>query len=169
MPPDVRVWWRGLGRRETRVLALWAVVLLLLCGWRLVSPHRHSVYPIFAGAARGWLSAQDLYRKEAEPYRYSPFVTVLLVPLGVLPDAAGGVLWRCLNAAALLLALAWWCAAALPRPLTGDQRALVLLLVLPLAVGNLHNGQSNPLVLAFLLAAVTAVARSGDRATTRGP
>src|SRR5262249_34091107 len=63
------------------------------------------------------------------------------------------------NAGIFLGALFCWTRDALPRRLTRAQRATLFLLILPLAAGNLNNGQSNPLLLGLLLAAVTAAAR----------
>lgn len=160
MPPDPA------GRLEKLVVALWCAAVLAVSVRAAVLP-AHSVYPIFSGAARNWLAGADLYRPVGEPYRYSPLVTTLFVALGLLPDAMGGVLWRGLSAGAFLGALGWWCATALPRDLTRTGRAWLFLLVLPLAVGNLHNGQSNTLVIALLLAGVTALAtgRAGRHET----
>jgi hypothetical protein len=70
----------------------------------------------------------------------------------------GGVLWRLVNGSVYLAALAWWCRAVVPQKVTRTQRALLFLLVLPLSVGSLHNGQSNALVLGLLLVAVAGVA-----------
>jgi hypothetical protein len=150
--------WYGLDRLEKLVVVLWAAAIVVISVRAAVVPHR-SVYPIFSGAARNWLAGDDLYRRAGpDDYRYSPLVATLFVPLGLLADRVGGVLWRELSAAAYLGALAWWCAAALPRSLARAERAWLFLLVLPLSLGNLNNGQSNTLVLALLLLGVTALA-----------
>jgi hypothetical protein len=138
------------------VVAVWAAVLLILCARLLVTDRGQGVYPIFANAARKWLAGQDLYRGPGEPYRYSPLAAVALVPLSGLPDRLGGIVWRLLNAGVLLGGLAWWCRAVLA--LTHRQRALFFLLVLPLSVGSLNNGQSNPLLLGLLLIGGAAAA-----------
>jgi hypothetical protein len=165
MLPDAVRRLRGLGRWERVALALWVAALIAVGARFAVAQHGHSVYPIFVGAARHWLAGADLYQPCAEPYRYSPLVAVLLVPLSLLPDQLGEVLWRGLNVAIFLGALAWWCRAVLPRPLTGAQVALMFLLVLPLSIGNLHNGQSNTLVLGLILAAVAALATPDESST----
>jgi hypothetical protein len=128
----------------------------------LASPKANSVYPIFVTAARHWLAGEDLYQPVAELYRYSPFVATLMIPFSLLPETAGGVLWRLLNAGVFLGALGWWGLAVLPRPLTQAQMAGLFLLVVPLSIGSLNNGQSNALVLGLLLAATAAVARGRD-------
>jgi hypothetical protein len=133
-------------------------ILLAVTVRCLVNPRANSVYPVFANAARNWLAKGDLYELVGDPYRYSPLVAALLVPLGILPDQLGGVLWRLANAGVYLGALAWWGRSVLPQPLSGVQQALLFLLVVPLSTGNLNNGQSNALVLGLLLAAVAGVA-----------
>src|SRR5262249_12014393 len=153
---------------ERIALAVWLVVLLGICSRLLVSSRSPGVYPIFAGAARHWLAGEDLYRPGGEPYRYSPLVAICFVPFSVLPDPWGGILWRLLNAGVFLGGLAWWCRVVLPVPITPTRRAILFLLVVPLALGSLNNGQSNALVLGLLLASGAAgAARRRDPAERR--
>jgi hypothetical protein len=155
---------RSAGGWERLAVAAWVLVVLVVCGRGLALPHSHSLYPIFATAAHNWRAGEPLYdpahqaAAHLDAFRYSPLVAALLTPLAAMPERLGNVLWRLLNAGVFLAGLAWWCRAVLPRSLSRDQRALLFLLVLPLCVGNLNNGQSNPLVLGFILAAVAAVA-----------
>jgi hypothetical protein len=146
-----------LNRWQQLAIAVWIVILLAITARCLFAPRANSVYPIFAGAARNWLAGVDLYRSGGDPYRYSPLVAALLVPFSFLPDQVGGIFWRLLNAVGYLGALAWWTRAVLPKPVTTSQQALLFLLVVPLSVGSLNNGQSNPLILALLLAACALV------------
>lgn len=139
-------------------VSVWAVILLGISLRGLPWSRSSGVYPIFAEAARRWLVGDDLYLPSMQPYRYSPPATVLLLPFALLPDRLGGTLWRLVNAAAYLAALGWWVRAVLPRPLSPAERAGLFLLVIPLSLGSLNNAQSNPLVLALLLAGVAAAA-----------
>jgi hypothetical protein len=140
-------------------ISLWATILLVLCLRGLLNGRSNSVYPIFAEAGRRFLAGVDLYRGEGGQYRYSPLVAALFVPFTVCPDSLGGVLWRLLNAAVYLTAIAWWCRFVLAGCLTASQQAILYLLIVPLSVGSLNNAQSNPLVLGLLLASVAAVAQ----------
>src|SRR5207249_4467291 len=104
------------------------------------------------------LAGHNLYTlTQYDVYRYSPLVAAAFVPLGSLPDWLGGVLWRLLSAAVYLSALAWWGRTMMqPRaPLPGGQPDLrdaaamdrtglawLFLLVIPLSLDNLNNGQS---------------------------
>jgi hypothetical protein len=142
-------------RLRLLVVLIWSGTLLVICCCAYLSARSHSVYPIFSGAARNWRAGLDLYQSTEEPYRYSPLVAILLVPFSQLPDTLGGVAWRMLNAGVLLGALGWWCRSVLGP---GTRANLLFLLILPLAVGSLHNGQSNALVLGLLLTALVGAA-----------
>lgn len=159
----IRSWYRGLDGWGRLALWVWAMMLLAICGRAFVWPRIHSVYPIFANAARTWLAGADLYGvsasgRQLDPYRYSPLVAVLLLPFSALPDRVGGVLWRLLNAAVFLGGMAWWSRAVVPLPLAQTQRAALFLLVVPFSIGSLNNGQSNPLLIGLLLIATAGVA-----------
>jgi Glycosyltransferase family 87 len=147
-------------RWRTLAVLVWATVLIAVCTRAFLTPHTKSIYPILSLAARNWLVGADLYGQLApglDRFRYSPLVAALLVPFSLLPDGLGAALWRLLNAAVYLGAFAWWIRALLPSSLTVSQRALLFLLIVPLSVGSLNNGQSNALVLGLLLAGVAAV------------
>ena len=142
-------------------VSVWAVFAIVSCvrafGW----PWSHSVYPIYANAARQWLVGGRLYQPAdgLDVYRYSPSVAVFLVPLAQLPDRLGGVLWRLINLAVYLGALAWWVRTVAPLRLSRGQRAVFFFLVFLPSIGSLNNGQSNVLVMSLLLAAVAGVRR----------
>jgi hypothetical protein len=91
---------------------------------------------------------------DGEPFRYSPLTAALLAPLHVLPVWLGNVMWRLLNAGVLLGGFAAWLRGPLPWRPDAVQQALLFLLLLPLAMGSLNNGQTNPLMTGLLLYAV---------------
>jgi hypothetical protein len=147
----------------TWVLAAWALVFAITSVRVLVSkPRTHSDYLTFANTARNWTAGKGIYRQVGDDgyyddFRYSPAVAVALVPFSVLPDKVGNVLWRLVNLAAFLAALAWWGRKVAISEAGPASLALLFLLVLPLSIGNINNGQSNPLVLGLMLAAVAGV------------
>src|SRR5262245_49755812 len=161
--PPLRKGGRGFAPWEKWAVAAWVLVIGVAALRALAWPRTHSVYPIFAQAARNWQEGQPLYAQAAptagawDVFRYSPLVAAALTPLSWLPDPAGGVLWRLINAGALLGGIFWFSRAVL-LVFAGNRRGLLFLLVLPLAAGNLNNGQSNPLVLGLVLGAVAAAA-----------
>lgn len=139
-------------------LVVWLLIVGIVSIRCFIKPRANSVYPIFSAAAQRWLAGSDLYGTEGEPYRYSPVVTAFFIPLSTLPDRVSGALWRLLNSFVYLTAFMWWCRVVLPRSLTVNHLGLLLLLIVPLSIGSLNNGQSNALVLGLLLAGVAAAA-----------
>jgi hypothetical protein len=103
----------------------------------------------------------DLYQPPADgldQFRYSPLVAGALVPFTMLPLTLGGVVWRLLNAGVYLSAFCWCCQTIFPIQVNSAQRGVLLLLVIPLSVGSVNNGQSNPLVIGLMLATVACAA-----------
>lgn len=140
-------------------LAVWAVAFLAIAIRVAVDrPGHRSVFAIYAEAARHWRGGIDLYpegpRDAAFPlFRYSPFVAVALTPFGFGPLVPNEIAWRLLTGGLLLMALLRWARNVGQVDCVG----MFLLLVLPLTASNWNNGQSNPLVLALLLAATSSV------------
>jgi hypothetical protein len=160
----MRHWWQGRESWEKLAIGVWLLVLLGIAGRLCLWPHKSAgVYPIFANAAQNWWEGADLYFWDLQPsvydhFRYSPLVAAALSPLAILPERIGAVIWRLINAGIYLAALAWWGQAVLLPSLTRRQTALLFLLVVPLSIGSLNNGQSNPLVIGCLLAGAAAAA-----------
>lgn len=149
------------GRRWGQVaVVVWGILLAAVCCRVLMRPGGHNVFVVYAGAAASWCAGNDVYCEANEGYRYSPFATVSLMPFGALGERWGSVAWRLANAAVLLGGMTWWSRSVLPAGLGPTRRAAVAALAAPLAVGNLNNGQCNPLVIGLLLLAVAASAES---------
>lgn len=125
----------------------------------LLFPSRaHSVYPNFSGAASRWMLSQSLYTTTRDyDYRYSPAVAVGFVPLRLIGDRAGILAWCSVNALVLLTGMVLWMKRDAPRAVSGMERGIILLLLLPLALGNIADAQSNCLVIGLLLLALAAV------------
>lgn len=146
------------------VIALWALTLLAICVGITFKPGK--LYRTFATAGEHFRNGEQLYprtledaaeleRQRLELFRYTPLVAASFVPFSFLPESVGAILWRAFQALALLLALREWAKISVP-PVPWPALALF---VLPLAAGNFHNAQVNPLVLAMMLFGVAAFAR----------
>jgi hypothetical protein len=162
----LETWWPWARQRDPWVrlaAAAWVVLLAVLCARCALKPRSHSLYTTWAGAGHDWTIGRDLYRKTWEwhqdQFRYSPLVAVLLVPFSYLPESLGGVLWRLLNAAVLLGGFAAWLRTAAPRQTTPREQAVLYLLLLPLSLSSLNNGQPNPLVIGLLFLGAAAIGR----------
>ena len=141
-------------------VAVWAVILILIViGLRVaLSPRSKGVYPIFSTAGRHWQAAEPVYvppTAELDVFRYSPPVAAFFSLWSRLPDLPAGLIWRGLNLAVYVAGLAAWCRRRRPAL----SLPAVMLLVIPLAVGGLNNGQCNALVTGLLLLAHVAFDR----------
>ncbi|HTU92174.1 MAG TPA: glycosyltransferase 87 family protein [Gemmataceae bacterium] len=143
---------------------VWALIIVAVCVRAAVQPYKRTLYTTWTQAGSDWEQGHDLYRQFWEPdqdqFRYSPLTAVLFVPFHHLPIRLGGVAWRILNAAVLLGGFALWLRAA-PLARTPRQQAILFLLLAPLSLSSLNNGQPNPLIIGLLLAALAAV--DGER------
>jgi hypothetical protein len=148
-------WWmRG-------AVLVWGIVVAAVCVRAAVQPYKRTLYTTWAQAGADWENGQELYRKswqlDQDQFRYSPLTAALLVPFHHLPVRLGGVVWRLLNAAVFLLGFAAWLRTT-PVPRTPPQQGMLFLLLVPLSLSSLNNGQPNPLVIGLLLGALAAVA-----------
>lgn len=150
-------WKSGLARSA---FGLWAVGLLVIAVRVAIDPQSHNVYRVFAKASHEWVAGRDIYTNPipSDPYRYSPLIAALLAPLSVLPDTLAAILWRFIGTGAYLLALYWWTQRGTPKPMNRESQWWMLLLVFPMSIESVSNGQSNELILALLLVCVTAAA-----------
>jgi hypothetical protein len=143
-------------------LVVWVLLCLLTCARSAAQPDRNSLYPVWQEAGHDWLTAHDLYETRVPclraEFRYSPLFAAGFVVCEVLPPWLGNVLLRAINAAALVVAFGWWLRSASPFPTAARQRAVAWLLLAPLALGSLNNGQMNLVMTALILAALAAVA-----------
>jgi hypothetical protein len=141
---------------------LWASLLAVVCVRGVLQPTSHSLYPTYARAGAEWLSRGIVYHEHwqapYDQYRYSPLVSAFLSPFSLLPLWLGSELWRLLNAAVFLGAFGWWLRDATPAVVDLRRKAILFILVCPLALGSLNNGQPNLLVIGLLLAALAAAA-----------
>ncbi len=138
-------------------LALWMVALLIVFGRTAAKPSSNSVYATYLLAGQHWRDGEPLYTAWGG-FVYSPLVAAAFAPFAMLPVALGNVLWRLINVAALTLPLWWWLRRHLHPHITRERYGLVFLLLLPLSLGNLNNGQANPLVIGLLMLATIGAA-----------
>jgi hypothetical protein len=137
------------------------LIAILVRGY--LQPHRNTVYPIFANAAREWSAGIDMYdrsvpRPQLDNYRYAPVVAAFFAALAWLPDDLGGVLWRLVNAGVYLAGIVVFARMVFPGRLRQSDAGVALLaaLLIPLSVGSLNNGQPNSLIMGCLLLALAA-------------
>jgi hypothetical protein len=137
-------------------LGTWVAALTIIMLHVAFKPHVHTDYNVYhAGGAR-WLASADLYPKTGE-FIYSPFAAACFAALAPLPDTAAGILWRLIGAAVYTGAFAAWLRGM--RDLPRERAALAWILLLPLSVGDIFNGQANPLMIGLLIFAILGCRR----------
>lgn len=120
---------------------------------------RGNVYLVFARTGLDWVNGEGLYYDKEYLFRYPPVSAAAFAPFGLMPDRVGGIVWRLLSVAALVGAWQYWKrspAAAGWQPLWD---AAVWLLMLPLVIGNVNNGQTNVVMAALMIVATAATTR----------
>ena len=86
-PPDSRVSMRT-------AMIVWILLGVAVCGKVIVSPERHSLWPVFrAGAVGWWRGGVNIYLDPVMHFRYSPVFAALLAPFVALPWLFGNLLF----------------------------------------------------------------------------
>jgi hypothetical protein len=160
----LRSWLSSSTHLERIAIIVWSVVVLFVSVRVFTTPAAKTVYPIFSASARFWWLGIDTYEPGRPTdvqngYRYGPTCSVAFTPFAILPDSVGGVLWRLFNVGTLLGALGWFAHAVLPAKFTGRLCAGLALLILPMGLQSINNGQANLVVIACMIAAMAAVAQ----------
>src|SRR5579862_3618921 len=139
-------------------LLVWTIILIAVCARGAIQQRERSLYYTWLTAGRDWSTGSpQLYQhKEGDGldiFRYSPLIAAMLTPLQFLDEGTGNVVWRLLNGGVFLAGFAYFLRGRLATA-PGWLRGVLFLLVAPLALGSLSNGQPNPLVIGLLLFAV---------------
>jgi hypothetical protein len=137
------------------VFAAW-IVSVAAVSLRIASASsRNDLVATYAEAGARWLRGLPLY-STTSGFIYSPLVAGLFVPLSLVPHSVAGILWRLLNVGVFAGAIFWWLKSEIHNRVTKKYFSLVFLLLLPLAIGNLNNGQVNPLIIGLLIFSIVA-------------
>ena len=135
-------------------VGLWAVAMAVILIHVWLKPYSNTLYKVFEAGGQRWLATENLYPKVDE-YIYSPVAAAFFAPLALLPDRVSGIIWRLLSLGVYAGAFGAW----LRNTARGNRAAVAWILLLPLSVGDLFNGQANPLVIGLLMLAVLACRR----------
>jgi len=140
---------------------LWVGLAVAATGKTIIQGREHFVYPVFAAASRHWWADQSLYAayEGLDLYLYSPTMAVALSPLAVLPDRLGGIIWNLLSIGLLYWATRVLVRDVLPGRWSERREAVFLTLVWVNSLRGVWSGHSNALLLAGIIAGLSAVAR----------
>jgi hypothetical protein len=149
-------------------IAVWIGVAVIVVGRGILAnnPDHAGIYTVYARGGADWAAGRPVYPAADgfEVFRYHPLFAAAFAPLGVLPVTVGSVLWRAFLVGMVFSSLRAWLAAASGGP---NRAPGILILVAPLVAWDLVAGQTNALIAALLLRAVTATGkRKGWTAAT---
>jgi len=136
------------------VSAAWVIAIFIVVVRAMVAPRQNTVFTVFHDAGQAWLSGGSLYLQVGK-YLYSPLAAAFFSLFAWMPVSTGGVLWRLVIVGIYLLTFIRWM-RHFGKDLIGIFSVGTLLL-LPLSLGNMNNGQASLLVIGLLLAACLAV------------
>jgi hypothetical protein len=143
--------------------AIWLVALLVISGMVIANPLKRTVTPVYHQAVVDWSNHQSLYTG-LDGMHYPPHFVPLFWPFHIMGNVVGDILWRCLAAAGIAAGLRLF-GRAIGGTSPDKTFAILSLLVLPLALPALQNGQANAhLAAMFLLAAWCLKTRRFGRA-----
>jgi hypothetical protein len=135
-------------------MALSALILRYCAG----EVHRAYAFNDYILAGAHWIHGEYLYANW-RGFIYSPIIAVFFVPLAILPNAIAYTLWLLINVSVFICGLAALLESNIVPGLKRKSSALIYLLLLPCALGNLDVGQANPFVFGLLMFAIAAVHR----------
>lgn len=121
------------GRISMRTATVvWILVGIAVCGKVVVSPERHSLWPVFRHGALGWLrGGENIYLDPLLHFRYSPVFAALLAPFAVMPWLLGNLLFDLGGLAILFYSIRQLAQVVFPGAvLSRDVPALLLLSVI---------------------------------------
>ena len=154
----------GTGIFKTRFLSritwiAWIVALLaLILRHNAGGEHRVYAFNDYMLAGSHWIHGEYLYGNW-RGFIYSPVIAAFFAPIAILPQAIAYILWLLLNVSVFLFGLASLLESNIVPGLKRESSALIYLLLLPCALGNLDVGQANPFVVGLLMFAIAAVHR----------
>jgi hypothetical protein len=138
---------------------VWSIALIVILLRVAIKPEANTVFTTFAAAGAAWIRGAPLYTNY-RGFVYSPQAAACFAPVSMLPTSMSNILWRLINVMFYLGAVVYWLRAGVHQWIRREHYWVVFLLLLPLSIGNINNGQVNPLVIGLIMIAILA-ARSG--------
>ena len=137
------------------VFAAWIVTVAAVSVRIAFDSSQNDLVATYADAGARWLRSLPLY-STTSGFIYSPLVAGLFAPLSLVPHSVAAILWRLLNVGVFAGAIFWWLKSEIHDLVKKRHFSVVFLLLLPLAIGNLNNGQVNPLIIGLLIFSILA-------------
>src|SRR5207237_9910818 len=119
-------------------------------------PCSHSAFSAYRDAGVAWTRQTQIYQTAKSAFLYSPLIAAFYSPFAFVAQNLSEALWRLLLGVTLPLSL--WLNARKLFGFSKNEFACLVLLILPLTLSNLCNGQVNLIVsVLFLISSVAAL------------
>ena len=147
-----------------RAAVIWGIFAVALCVKTAFYGSEHSLFPVYAGAARHWWAGMSLYGdylpiEGIDEFRYSPPFAVAMTPFALFGTRCGAMLWDLTSIALLLGALRVMVRDILPGRWTPHRSEIFLALALAGSAVGLWSGQSNAILVALVILGMAAMIR----------
>lgn len=131
---------------------IWLVIAIIIGVIAAMNPGERTVTGVYRVSGELWLAGKPLYADIDDGFISLPQSAIVMAPLAILPAWAFEFVWR-VSCAALFAASLFTMARRFAPPNTRGFFLIATLLVLPISLGTLRNGQINlPLAALFALA-----------------
>ena len=124
-----------------------------------VSPVNHNSFVAFQSGVKFYWADLNVYQHTFNEYRYGPSFAVAFTPFASLPPSLGSPLWMLLNAGLFFWSLRILVRDILPGQWTADREGLFLLVSLIASFRGMWSAQTNPVIFACVVAAMSAILR----------
>jgi hypothetical protein len=138
------------------VTIVWAVAVSAVVVRAIAAPHQNTVFTVFRDAGQAWLKGSNLYSQVGK-YLYSPLAAAFFSLFALIPEWAGAALWRLVIVGVYLSTFILWLRHFGKDLIAAEFFSFGTLLLLPLSLGNVNNGQASLLVIGLLLGACLAI------------
>ena len=136
---------------------VWLIVAAIIAARVAHAPHRNTSFTPYLEGGEHWRAGEMIY-STWKGFVYSPLTAAFFSLFTWIPVGVGNLLWRYLNGGVFVWGL-WRMLATGPfSSIDPRRRGIVLLLVLPLALGNIDTAQANSLVIGLMMLSVSAAA-----------
>jgi hypothetical protein len=134
----------------------WTIALIVLIARPVVLSQRGTSFDTYNFAGSHWLRGETVYTQWMG-FVYSPLVAAFFAPFACLSLPVANIIWRLINAMALLGGMFALLRTKLFPGVGRGQAGVAYLLLAPLALGNIDISQANPLVAGLIMFAIAAV------------
>lgn len=138
-------------RWQRAACGLWIVLAVLVGGMVAAYPDRWDTSAIYRDAVANWWVYQAVYTGPTG-FNYLPAFLPIFGVFAWLPLAVGDILWRWVAFAGIAIGL-WLCCNLLAPEKRWKAFTIITLLVLPISLSTLRNGQSSAQLAACLVLA----------------